>query len=212
MSTGHYTLGELAARLRTIDPDQRLATGFEGPMCYRGYYDNVAFSPRNDVTVGYVLSEVDSAVGATFEGYKGGLYTMTVDTLCWIATDEADADGEPIGHTLLTALLANTTSVRTPRRARYSLHGLLVDRLRTNRDSALEEIAQALTITSGASLPALTVDREHGAAYLTVATVPVNRTLAVTEEVNVDLDENNGLVGVEVLFPASGNRTAPGVP
>jgi uncharacterized protein YuzE len=43
------------------------------------------------------------------------------------------------------------------------------------------------------------VDHEADAAYITLSTNPIVRTIAVTPEVNVDLDDMNMAVGIEVL-------------
>ena len=60
--------------------------GFGEPMSYRGYYDQVAFAPiGTETTIGAMLEHAKSAMGATFTGYKGGEFTMTGSTECWIA-------------------------------------------------------------------------------------------------------------------------------
>ena len=78
-------LGELIARLEREKQDAVLPLGFGAPMSYRGYYEDVAFGPRENVTVASMLAHARSAVGTTFEGYKGGDFMMTERTRCWIA-------------------------------------------------------------------------------------------------------------------------------
>lgn len=86
-------LGELIDALKKADPDLIVADGFCAPHSYRGYYDHVAFEPRRDVSVRHMLAAAESAVGATYEGWKGGTYTMDRDSVVHIAkeghTDEA---------------------------------------------------------------------------------------------------------------------------
>ena len=53
---------------------------------YRGYYSDIALEPWDGtLTVTQLLSAAQDACGRTFEGYKGGDYTMDADTPLWIA-------------------------------------------------------------------------------------------------------------------------------
>lgn len=65
---------------------------------YRGYYDHLALgwsdqSVNDDAgkfvrhwpPVSDVLKELQSAIGKTFSGWKGGLYTMRNSTPLWVA-------------------------------------------------------------------------------------------------------------------------------
>ena len=58
-----------------------------GDLCsYRGYYQYLAIEPSEYIgTVGEALEKIAPAVGVVFEGYKGGDYEMTDDTLLWCA-------------------------------------------------------------------------------------------------------------------------------
>jgi hypothetical protein len=93
------TLGELIKRLEKVDPKQEVKMGFSNPHSYRGYYDELAFEPQEDTTVGEMLDWAKSAVGATYTGYKGGEYTMSEWTEVWLAT--YGQGGEGIGGVLL---------------------------------------------------------------------------------------------------------------
>ncbi len=79
------TLGRLIKELKKIDADQIIEFGFYHPHSYRGYYDELAFEPKKNVTAGSMLACAESAVGKVYSGYKGGDYTMTELTDCWIA-------------------------------------------------------------------------------------------------------------------------------
>lgn len=92
----HLTLGELIAALEELPPDFRvILAGDTGPSyagypsgahSYRGYYSDLAFEPSQEpVTAGEFLTECKTFVGFTFEGYKGGDFTMTEDTPLWVA-------------------------------------------------------------------------------------------------------------------------------
>jgi hypothetical protein len=86
------TLGELIARLEACAPSKVVRF----PFCsvspadvgsYRGYYDQLAveWTDESVMTVADFLTLLRNAVGATFEGYKGGEYRMTRDTPVWVA-------------------------------------------------------------------------------------------------------------------------------
>lgn len=98
------TLGELIATLEAADPDMTVPQGIGKPHSYRGYYDELAFEPVRNVTVRQMLADARSAVGATYDGWKGGEYTMTEDTGCWLAVE--GSTGESIGPVLLLYMLA----------------------------------------------------------------------------------------------------------
>lgn len=79
------TLGELIARLEQHDPDKVVKHGFNNPHAYRGYYDDLAFEPAENVQVGYMLMIARECVDRTFGGWKGGEYTMKTYTDVWLA-------------------------------------------------------------------------------------------------------------------------------
>lgn len=53
----HLNLGELIEELERHDPNLRLPLGFTEPHSYRGYYDQLAFQPAADVTIGEMLAD-----------------------------------------------------------------------------------------------------------------------------------------------------------
>lgn len=103
--TPYLSLGQLIARLEEADPNLVLPLGFAEPHSFRGYYDELAFEPRNDIRIGDMLDAARSALGATFTGYKGGEYTMSEFTDCWIAY-YGDSSDNRIGPLLLELLIA----------------------------------------------------------------------------------------------------------
>ena len=70
------TLDELIERLEKEDPALVVENGFGNPHSYRGYYERVAFEPVARTTIGDMLREAKSALGATYCGWKGGEYVM----------------------------------------------------------------------------------------------------------------------------------------
>ena len=99
------SLGGIIARLEREDPERILPIGFADPHSYRGYYEQLAFEPRRNISIGDVLEAARSALGATYEGYKGGEYTMGQYTACWISHYGSTSDNL-IGPLLLELLLA----------------------------------------------------------------------------------------------------------
>ena len=78
-------LGELIERLEAA-PDQGAVVrwGFGMPHSSRGDYSELAFDPAENVTVASMLAHAKSALGSTFEGWKGGDFKMGEYTPCWI--------------------------------------------------------------------------------------------------------------------------------
>ena len=103
---GRMTLDELIAALGAEDPDRVLPLGFTNPHSFRGDYADLAFEPTANVTVGNMLADARSAHGATYEGWKGGDFTMIGWTDCWLSEEGTSNGAEPIGPILLTLLLA----------------------------------------------------------------------------------------------------------
>lgn len=100
------TLEQLIDELEKYDLNIVVKHGFTNPHSYRGYYDQLAFEPASNVSVGFMLSCAESALGAIFEGWKGGDYMMDEDTPCWLAQEGyySDAD-EPITPLIIKAML-----------------------------------------------------------------------------------------------------------
>ena len=87
------TLGELIRALERRPPGRRCTYGFRTAHSYRGFYERVAFTPALGVTVDEMLVAARAAVGWTFSGWKGGNYTMGLDTIVHISNPgEVDDD------------------------------------------------------------------------------------------------------------------------
>lgn len=67
---------------------------------YRGYYDHLAIGWTADFRdwpkVGDIVKRLKSAIGQTFDGWKGGEYAMDRDTPIWVANP---------GHTGSTGII-----------------------------------------------------------------------------------------------------------
>jgi hypothetical protein len=78
----------LCTLLKTLDGLHALdlVEGFKRPHSYRGYYDDVAFEPAGEkMKVCDLIAICKSAIGKTFEGWKGGSFEMDETTPVWIA-------------------------------------------------------------------------------------------------------------------------------
>lgn len=89
-------LGRVIDTLQGLDRDKaiRMDFSYSGPGfldSYRGYYSHLAFMGlQENRTVGGVLDDAMAADGETFEGWKGGSYTMSRETPMWWATEPRD--------------------------------------------------------------------------------------------------------------------------
>lgn len=70
------TLGEVIKRLEALPQDAVVKHGFGNPHSDRGNYCNIAFTPKENVTIASMLEQARLALGDTFEGYKGGYFKM----------------------------------------------------------------------------------------------------------------------------------------
>lgn len=123
------TLDELIKALEVEDPTVVLPLGFTHPHSYRWDYSELAFEPTANVTVGEMLAAARSALGATFQGWKGGEYTMSGYTDCHLA-EQGDI-GEQLGPVLLTLLLAASQLDEATRRR---LAGFEVESVRWRKE------------------------------------------------------------------------------
>jgi hypothetical protein len=98
------TLGQLIETLEKVaDKSQAVKLGFGRPHSYRGYYDQLAFEPKENVTVAEMLKDAKESLGETFMGYKGGYFTMDKYTDVWLAN--YGSCGEGIGPVLLSLMI-----------------------------------------------------------------------------------------------------------
>lgn len=106
------TLDELITALEAADQERVVPYGFAHPHSFRGYYHELAFEPARDVKVGRMLADARSALGATYEGWKGGFYTMDGSSTVWIAREGESVD-DPLTSLTLAAMLADHATLPT---------------------------------------------------------------------------------------------------
>jgi len=97
-------LEDLIEFLEKRDPNTKVKFVFGRPDSYRGYYEDLAFEPEKNTTVGKMLAYAKAALEQTYTGYKGGEYKMETYTTVWIA--EYGHEGEGIGKTLLRYMVS----------------------------------------------------------------------------------------------------------
>ncbi len=96
-------LNELIAQLEAATPTLIVERGFGKPHSDRGFYENLAFKPAENVTVESMLGHARSALGKIFEGYKGGDYLMDKNTEVYIGN--WGECGEPLSAVTIDAML-----------------------------------------------------------------------------------------------------------
>ena len=99
------TLGELIDRLESVDPDTHVPMGFSFPHSYRGYYNELAFEPAANTTIGQMLFLARGCIDYVFTGHKGGEFKMTLNTPVWLAYSGSSANSEMIGTVLLKYMM-----------------------------------------------------------------------------------------------------------
>jgi hypothetical protein len=87
-------LKNLIEWLEKQDQDADVIDGFGAPHSDRGDYNKLAFEPAPITTFGQMLAHAKSALGRTFDGYKGGEYLMDEYSHCCIG--EYGSIGEDI--------------------------------------------------------------------------------------------------------------------
>jgi len=104
-----YTLEELT---NAIDQhlrehgDKLMPWGLTDPKSYRGYYDELAFTKSDGpMQLSQAQANVLEADGATYQGWKGGQYTMGKHTNVHIA-DHGQWPGDTLSSLLVEMWLA----------------------------------------------------------------------------------------------------------
>lgn len=83
-SLTQMTLGRLIARLKSIVSPT--VEAFGRPHSYRGYYRDLAFERRpGRMTTHAAILVCEACLDKTFEGYKGGDFTMNSGAPVWFA-------------------------------------------------------------------------------------------------------------------------------
>lgn len=113
----NMTLGDLIDWLKQQDARLVVKDGFGSPHSDRGSYDELAFDPLPEASLGDMLKHAESAVGETFTGYKGGQFEMGLHTSVYIgAYGDCGHEITPIHfkYWLLTAKQAPAAQEESP--------------------------------------------------------------------------------------------------
>lgn len=101
-------LKSLIEQLSSLDPATVCSPGFCNPHSYRGYYERLAFEPCAEATVEDMLATAEGASGATYNGWKGGDFTMGDETLVHLA------DSGCLGEKMSPAFIARISGSNVP--------------------------------------------------------------------------------------------------
>ena len=107
---GAISLGQLIDTLEQVPYDLVVEDGFGEPDSWRGVYAFLRFQPQRNAIAGEMLQHARSAVGSTYEGYKGGEFTMTRDTPCFIDGYGACSDNAAITPERLKRMVSVTVA------------------------------------------------------------------------------------------------------
>jgi len=99
-------LKELIEFLQEWNRNIIVPLGFNNPHSYRGYYDELAFEPVENTTVGEMLDCAKEALGNTYTGWKGGDFKMGPCTEVYLSI-RGEYGGETIGIHLLNYMVGN---------------------------------------------------------------------------------------------------------
>lgn len=97
------SLKELIEYLKKEKRRKVVPMGFSNPHSYRGYYEDLAFEPTENITVGKMLKCAQEALGKTYQGYKGGDFKMEEHVDVYLAN--YGRCGEEIGYVLLNYMM-----------------------------------------------------------------------------------------------------------
>ena len=131
---------EILDYLADLDPYAVTSFTLSDPHCDRGSYSDVAFAmTREPSTVAEVYAVIASVIGETYQGYKGGDFTMHAWTDCCIGESSYDVgDALSVGWLRAEMLIATLTAQRDAARdIAARLEGELA-RVRDEIRSALE--------------------------------------------------------------------------
>lgn len=113
MKNNGLNLGQFIAALESVEMDKEINFSFcyltpNIFQSYRGCYEDLCLTykePDYETHVRDILLRAREAVGKTFQGYKGGSYTMTNKSALWVSKKDCASD------TIVTSLKETSTSV-----------------------------------------------------------------------------------------------------
>lgn len=79
------TVGDLIDWLKTRHPNAVIPGLSADADSYRGYYEHVSIEPGDYVYAGDLLAHLESQVGTTMTGYKGGEYKFDLGCYVFVA-------------------------------------------------------------------------------------------------------------------------------
>jgi hypothetical protein len=98
-----FTIGQLKDFLDTFPDDRICKHGFYSPHSFRGYYDEAAVVPCDDVTIAEMKAVLDTLLTDTFVGWKGGDFNYNLDTpIHFSKIGYADDLGQEMAQILLS--------------------------------------------------------------------------------------------------------------
>lgn len=103
-------LYELIKRLKGYNPNTVVRQGFSNPHSYQGIYEDLAFEPVSNVSIGYLIEVAKSANGMTCFGNSGEEHVM--DGFSFVHLAYRGETGELLTEELLYSMLNDTVEKR----------------------------------------------------------------------------------------------------
>ena len=83
---GDMNVKEVLEKLKEYDILQKLSRSLVNPHSYRGDYSEIGFVEHiESTTVGEMITTISGVIGTTYTGWKGGNFTMSEYSNCYIA-------------------------------------------------------------------------------------------------------------------------------
>ena len=117
------TLGEIIKRLAPVaesHPDAVIRHAFDPDTAHswRGDYFKLSFDPAENVRLADMVAALFDAIGETYDGYKGGEYTMHETTAVYMdewGTCSGNAIGSHLVEYWIEEVERQTSAIRGPK-------------------------------------------------------------------------------------------------
>jgi hypothetical protein len=104
MMWGEMNIRDIIAYVSPYPREMRLKRGFTNPHSYRGYYEELGVVWAPNVSIGEMIDMFQGAIGSTYQGWKGGDYTMDEKRDVFVVHGVGET-GEPVSTWMLRVLL-----------------------------------------------------------------------------------------------------------
>jgi hypothetical protein len=104
------SIREVITFLEQYPREMYVPKGFDIAHSYRGYYEDLGVCWVYQTTVGAMIDTLKGAIGSTYEGWKGGLFTMEEKKTDGFVVNGVGCTGEPVSTWMLQNLMGDRPS------------------------------------------------------------------------------------------------------